>query len=283
MTHSRLLLAALPGLLLTPCWSATFFSATAVGSNPVNSNFRATIRPGVASTTDAVSSSYGTASASADLAAGSLKAKLDLTGSIGANFVPAAVAGFGDSFHLNGFDGLSDFGLRLDLSGIFSYSGAATLGNGSYIGFYLVQPGHLQSVVNAGFPFSSSSYLAAYEWGIGDGAQPTNDFPRSFISTYTSFPAQINVNFDPGGDFDWYILFRISANSGQAGIPLDIYADFSNTAGVSFLAPDGVTIESSSGVFPGTEAAVPEPESLVLVASALAITGFRRAALSKGR
>ena len=90
-------------------------------------------------------------------------------------------------------------------------------------------------------------------------------------------------SFDPGGDFDWYILFRISANSGQAGIPLDIYADFSNTAGVSFLAPDGVTIESSSGVFPGTEAAVPEPESLVLVASALAITGFRRAALSKGR
>lgn len=267
--------ALLLGLAPTQAWPATFFSATAVGSDPVNSNFRANIQPGVSQTSDSVTSAYGVASASANLAAGQLRTKLDLTGTIGANVVPAAVAGFGDSFHLNGFDGLSEFGLRLDLSGMFSYSGPATLGNGSYIGFYLVQPGQLQIIIDSGFPLTSSLYLAAYEWGIGDDSTPASNFPRSFIDTFTSFPQRIDVNFNPGGDFDWYILFRLSANSGQAGIPLNIDANFSNTAGVSFIAPDGVGIQSASGVFPGTEA-VPEPGTLILVAAAVSLAALRR-------
>jgi hypothetical protein len=48
-------------------------------------------------------------------------------------------------------------------------------------------------------------------------------------------------------------------------------ADYSDTATISLQAPAGVTVESSSGVFPGT---VPEPGSLSLVLAGLVSAGL---------
>lgn len=58
-------------------------------------------------------------------------------------------------------------------------------------------------------------------------------------------------------------------------------ADFSDTAGISFTAPGGVTVISASGVFPGT---VPEPGSMALSLVGLAVAGlFARTRSRRGR
>jgi hypothetical protein len=93
-----------------------------------------------------------------------------------------------------------------------------------------------------------------------------------------SIDETLSVSFAPGGDFDFAFGMRVGgAMNSSNGDPFSAswFNDFSHTATLSYVAPDGASVHSGSGVFPGTTAAsVPEPGSLALAGLAL-LGGFR--------
>jgi hypothetical protein len=97
---------------------------------------------------------------------------------------------------------------------------------------------------------------------------------------YASVPTSISTSFQPGGDFDWVLLFGAS---GQAFATIEDAGgfdfDLSHTLTLDYVAPEGTITKSDSGVF-GTQAVdeIPEPLTLALFAAGLAgLAGLRRA------
>jgi hypothetical protein len=101
-----------------------------------------------------------------------------------------------------------------------------------------------------------------------------NDIDSLTPSTTNPLTFAVNVSLNglnPTIEFAANLNIVTSTDPGQS-----FTADYSNTATITLAAPDGVTVESSSGVFPGTVpmGAVPEPGSASLALAGLASVGL---------
>jgi hypothetical protein len=235
---------------------------------------------------------YAEGSASADLATGQLKSYsyADGSNSAGLNKTLYAQtnATFGDSFRSYAGDAPFTWSgetasFTFDISGLVQLAGGAE--NQAGFGLYIFNPGTLDLYAqwtNGADTYDQWSANVLYNFNYVLG--PGDTFPDT-TGQLLSFPASVTASFTPGSDFDWAIW--ITTGIFLQGTLLDQYgiADFSHTIGVSYLAPEGVTTYSASGLFPDTVALtdapavkVPEPTTLPLLALSLlgAAFAFRR-------
>jgi PEP-CTERM motif len=214
--------------------------------------------------TDGVNVFSSTGSSAVDLATGSLHS----LASADFGYDPSALPGMTSSFQF----GNSSFGDSLTFLGNFTgqqatfhisvdgtWSGAAPSFNGSDFQFMVLPAGTIDA--NAGNTlniFNNPGNVAI----VNDlyALTPTTSNPLTF---------DVNVTLngqDPTIEFAANLNIVTSLTLGQS-----FTADFTNTATVSFTAPEGVTVVSGSGVFPNT---VPEPGSLTLALAGLASAGL---------
>lgn len=93
----------------------------------------------------------------------------------------------------------------------------------------------------------------------GNVAIVNDTYPLSPTSPGISFNVNVTLN-----GYDPTIEFAANLNINPfSSLLQDFSANYSDTASISLQSPPGVTVVSSSGVFPGT-VAVPEPGSLTL-------------------
>lgn len=249
------------------------------------------------------------AAASADLAAGTLKARSVQTVRAGQESWPSgpgqrathvqAVATLGDSFRT--YSGSNPFNwtgevarFTFDLSGLRSETGLNFSSNWGSPGesmdnvsasllFYVLQPGALDLV------FQKESWPkyhdpAGYmELGREIAAKRTNSVlahiteeccGQGLSVSVPRLPGSFEFAFEPGGDFDWVaqlaVITMIDMNTPAASAAMDLM----HTASIGYQAPSGATTYSASGVFPGTLSldrlnAVPAPTSTALVVAGL--------------
>ncbi len=236
-------------------------------------------------TSAAQSSSYApdatiteSGSSSADLATGSLHvATSNLANGSVQGQIAMATAFVGDSFtHSAGPDpftwtssSLATFNIAVDGNNSLD-PGTGTVFNFSYIALIIYKPGTLTSDVS----FCDSTVTQAFFWSIGAESQPTDPCGHAFLGNLSgAIDETLSVSFAPGGDFDFAFGMRVGGAIGPdaSGDPFTAswINDFSHTATLSYVAPEGATVHSASGLFPGSVAAVPEPGSLALVGLAL--------------
>jgi PEP-CTERM motif len=96
-----------------------------------------------------------------------------------------------------------------------------------------------------------------------------NSTPLAITAGYTTIPSEISTTFAPGGDFDWALLLGAS---GQEGVGQSFDVDLSHTLTLDYVAPEGTTTVSDSGLFDNIsdETEVPEPLTLSLFGAGLA-------------
>lgn len=149
--------------------------------------------------------------------------------------------------------------------------------NFSYIALIIYKPGTLTSDVS----FCDATVTHANFWSVGAQSQATDPCGHAFLGNLSgAVDETLSVSFAPCGDFDFAFGMRVGgAMNSTTGDPFSASwsNDFSHTAKLSYVAPDGATVHSGSGVFPGTSAAaVQEPGSLALAMLALAGGGAVR-------
>lgn len=228
------------------------------------------------------------AHSSASLAGGSLHlSTTNIANGSNQGQVAVATAFVGDSFtHTAGLDPFTwtsatqaTFNIQLDGATALN-PGPGEVFNLGYVALIIYQPGTLSDVV----PFCDSTVTQAFFWSVGPQARATNPCGGSFLGNIEGTVDQLlSVTFTPGGDFDFAFGMRVGgAFNANLSAPAfgTWFNDFANTATLSYQAPVGATVISSSGVFPGTTAAqVPEPGTLALVgAAAFGFVGWRRPA-----
>jgi hypothetical protein len=204
-------------------------------------------------------------SSSVDLTSGSLHS----LASANFGYDPSALPGmtssfqFGNSSFGDAFTYLGDFTgqqatFHINVDGTFS--GAAAF-NGSDFQFMVLPAGTIAA--NAGNTlniFNNPGNVAI----VNDlyALTPTSPNPLTF-------DVSVALNgHDPTIEIAANLNVVTSLLLGQA-----FTADFSNTAAITLTAPDGVTVESASGVFPGT-VPVPEPSSLAITLAGTAVAGL---------
>jgi hypothetical protein len=213
--------------------------------------------------TDGVNVFSSVGSSSVDLSTGSLHS----LASANFGYDPSALPGMNSTFQF----GNSSFGDSLTFLGNFTgqqatfnisvdgtFSGSAAF-NGSDFQFMTLPAGTIAA--NAGNTlniFNNPNNVAI-----------VNDLYSLTPNTNNPLTFSVNVTlngYDPTIEFAANLNIVTSLTLGQA-----FTADFSNTATITITAPNGVTVESGSGVFPGTvPASVPEPGSLSLAIAGLA-------------
>ena len=168
--------------------------------------------------------------------------------------------------------GLSGLNLSVNISenGTTSFSDPSQ--NFSWLWIYMFKPGTFDQT-----PFAApGNVLASEGFLLGTGTSVNADglFAANLVSLNGTFGDGMNtipitIPFDTiGSNFQIEIVLG-SAQIITTTAPSTWSADFLDPLTVSLSAPDGVTLTSASGVFPGTQGTVPEPSSWVLVGSAI--------------
>lgn len=126
---------------------------------------------------------------------------------------------------------------------------------------------------------ANSYFITSYGWCLGDNRTQSDfcggDYYKQ-VDLDDTGAANVDVSFNPGGDFEWMFTLETSAKLDVAYENTGIVLDFSHTLNVDFEAPPDVDVYSASGVFPHTLAAtdpgnaVPEPASLALFGAGIA-------------
>lgn len=218
--------------------------------------------------------------ASANLAAGQLKARAANSPLAGYSPYMQSNAWFGDGFRASDPSGpfswtpesLSRFNLDLTGSAVTSPKPLHDLGYGNVGAFVLLsidKPGTL----NPDSPLvGGDNNIAYYLYLLGNPNQHLTyvdnqgrSQPLVATGVYNDLSSDIHIaqDFQPGGDFDWSLLIGMS---GQITGP-DFYdIDLSHTLTLSYSGPAGSTTASSSGLFQNFSP-IPEPTgTLPLVA-----------------
>lgn len=224
-----------------------------------------------------------TAASSASLIDGSLHvASTNIANGSDQGLVSMATAFLGDSLtHSAGLNPFSWSGgtqatFNIQIDGSTSMSpGPGDVFNFGYIALVIYQPGTLSDVV----PFCDSTVTHAYFWSIGSQPQGADPCGNAFLGNLDGSVDQLlSVSLAPGGDFDFAFGMRVGgAFNANLAAPANAswINDFANTATLRYVAPEGASVASASGAFPGTTAGqVPEPGTLALVGAAA--LGFAR-------
>lgn len=225
------------------------------------------------------------ANSHADLANGSVHVdNTNLANGSTAGQISMATAFVGDSFThtagLNPFDwagAQATFNIAVDGNNSLVTDAQTQVFNFSYIALIIYKPGTLTSDVS----FCDATVSQSFFWSIGAQSQATDPCGHAFLGNLSGAVNEtLSVSFAPGGDFDFAFGMRVGgAMNSSTGDPFSAswFNDFSHTATLSYVAPEGATVHSGSGVFPGTTAAsVPEPGSLALAGLALLGGGMVR-------
>ncbi len=194
---------------------------------------------------------------------------------------PSALPGMQTSFQF----GNSSFGDSLTFLGNFTGQ-QATFNisvDGTWSGATFFNPSEFQFLVLPAGTINANAGNTLNLFNNPSIAATVND-TYSLTPTTTS-PLTFSVNVGLNG-VNPTIEFAANLNITTATFPGQSFSgDYSNTATITLAAPNGVTVESASGVFPGTVplSSVPEPGSLSLSLAGLASAGlvalarFRRA------
>lgn len=220
-------------------------------------------------------SSYESISASADLAAGSVKVRaegqaVNATGALG----PYGGGFIGDGFrHLSGTapfawtsSTTAQFNVHIDGT-TYLDPGPGDVYNFSIVALVIYRPGMLDSDA----PYCGASVIASFFWSIGDQPQGADPCGNAFLGNLSgTVDTNLVASFMPAGDFDWVFGVKLGGAFNGGTLPGGTGSgswlnDFSHTATLSYAAPDGATVQSASGVFPLAAAQeLPEPGMLSL-------------------
>ena len=214
-------------------------------------------------------------SAAANLATGMLGVLNAGTNATGSG-VYESIAQLGDTITATGSaSGLSglDLGVNITENGTTSYSDPS--GAFSWLWVFMLAPGTFDQteftlpaniLVSRGYLLGTgtNTLFPGLLFGANDVAED-----GSFGNGQNTIPLQIP--FDTiGSNFQIEVVLGSEQDLTGLGTPT-WSADFMDPINVSLSAPAGVTLTSASGLLPGTVGAVPEPSSLPLAASMMAL------------
>lgn len=121
------------------------------------------------------------------------------------------------------------------------------------------------------YAHGSSTVLKDFAWGLSPDDTTFLSFEGGGFEIvpvddiFSSFPQSISVSFNPGGDFDWSLWMAVGSEGTNTPGNRYTEADFSHTAKISYTAPEGSDFVSASGLFQLPPTSVPEPGALVLL------------------
>lgn len=121
-------------------------------------------------------------------------------------------------------------------------------------------------------------------WYLGElQYAPFEIDPAMVVAVDADAPALLSFEFEPGDDFDWILTLDTLFQADQTLQNVSATLDFANTVTTSYIAPDGTTTYSASGLFPQTlnladaptGNPVPVPATLGLIVLGLGLMQLR--------
>ncbi len=175
-----------------------------------------------------------------------------------------AEAFMGDTITVAGTTGILNLGVDLTIDGSSSLSDATQ--NLTFVGVYAFAPGTFDT---ADFT-APGQVLFSEGFVLGPGTAPYAADFSAFGLTYGGSYATgtqnipLNIPFSTLGS-NFQLLISLETYENGSSLTGNVWdSDYYHTLTASLVAPDGVTLTSASGAFPGTSA-VPEPKSGALL------------------
>ena len=231
--------------------------------------------PGTNSASHTETDNGATNSAAANLATGMLGV-LNAGNNVTTPGVYATFAQLGDTITAtstaSGLSGLN-LGVNISLDSTTSFSDSS--GNFSFLWVYMFKPGTFNQTQFTALPniLVSRGYLLGNgtDTGIADALFAANNVAVDGVFGDGKNTIPLQIPFDTiGSNFQIELVLGSEELVNGIGSPT-WSADFLDPLNVSLSAPAGVTLTSASGLLPGTVGAVPEPSSLPLAASVIAL------------